>query len=172
MTTLNRISRPWYRHPWPWFLIALPASAVIAGSITAWLAVSTSDGLVVGDYYKQGLAIEKTMERSHHSAELGLEARIRLLADRLDLNLTSRVPGAVPDRVLVTISHPTRAGMDQTIVLSGAQGHFSGWHKGLTSGRWDIQIEDESHTWRLNGAANLPTETEIRIVPVISKPVD
>jgi len=172
MATLNKIPRPWYRQPWPWFLIAPPAVAVIAGIITIWLAVSTSDGLVVDDYYKQGLTIEKAMERSRRSAELGLEAHVRLSADRLDLDLSSKAPGAVPDRVLVTLSHPTRMGLDQTIVLSGAQGHFVGSHKDLTIGRWNIQIEDESRTWRLNGIANPPTETEIRIVPVISRPVD
>ena len=30
---------PWYRQAWPWFLISLPATAVIAGSFTFYLAV-------------------------------------------------------------------------------------------------------------------------------------
>ena len=29
---------PWYRQAWPWFLISLPATAVIAGSFTFYLA--------------------------------------------------------------------------------------------------------------------------------------
>jgi hypothetical protein len=40
---------PWYRQFWPWFIIALPASAVIAGFITLWLAISRPDHLVVDD---------------------------------------------------------------------------------------------------------------------------
>ena len=40
---------PWYRQFWPWFIIALPASAVIAGIITFYLAVSRPDQLVVDD---------------------------------------------------------------------------------------------------------------------------
>jgi hypothetical protein len=40
---------PWYRQFWPWFIIALPASAVIAGFITLWLAMSRPDHLVVDD---------------------------------------------------------------------------------------------------------------------------
>ena len=31
---------PWYRQFWPWFVIALPASAVIAGLTTVWIAVT------------------------------------------------------------------------------------------------------------------------------------
>jgi hypothetical protein len=40
---------PWYRQFWPWFIIALPASAVIAGFFTLWLAISRPDHLVVDD---------------------------------------------------------------------------------------------------------------------------
>ena len=55
--------RPWYREPWPWILMAGPAVVVVAGFFTLWLAVSTSDGLVVEDYYKQGLAINRVFAR-------------------------------------------------------------------------------------------------------------
>ena len=55
--------RPWYREPWPWILMSVPATAVVAGIITLWLAVSSADGLVAEDYYKQGLAINRVIER-------------------------------------------------------------------------------------------------------------
>ena len=34
---------PWYREPWPWLLMAGPAAVVVAGLITAWIAVKTDD---------------------------------------------------------------------------------------------------------------------------------
>ena len=40
---------PWYRQFWPWFIIALPASAVIASFFTLWLAISNPDQLVVDE---------------------------------------------------------------------------------------------------------------------------
>jgi hypothetical protein len=40
---------PWYRQFWPWFIIALPASVVIASFYTLWLAISNPDHLVVDD---------------------------------------------------------------------------------------------------------------------------
>ena len=48
---------PWYRQGWPWFLIALPATAVVAGIATLVIAAKTFDGMVVDDYYKEGQAI-------------------------------------------------------------------------------------------------------------------
>lgn len=45
---------PWYRQFWPWFIIALPASAVVASFITLWLAISNPDPLVIEhDDYQQ-----------------------------------------------------------------------------------------------------------------------
>ena len=49
---------PWYRQFWPWFIIMIPASAVIAGFITLWLAVSRPDHLVVDDGEYQRLNSE------------------------------------------------------------------------------------------------------------------
>lgn len=31
---------PWYRQFWPWFVISLPATAVIASLVTVWIAVA------------------------------------------------------------------------------------------------------------------------------------
>ena len=55
-------TRPWFREPWVWLLIALPASAVLGGMVTIWIAVDSDDGLVVDDYYKRGLEINKKLD--------------------------------------------------------------------------------------------------------------
>jgi hypothetical protein len=47
--------RPWYKEPWPWVAIAIPAAAVIASAITFYLAVSNPDYLVVEDGQYQEL---------------------------------------------------------------------------------------------------------------------
>ena len=41
--------RPWFREPWVWFIIALPACAVVGCAITIWLAITRPDYLVVDD---------------------------------------------------------------------------------------------------------------------------
>ena len=40
-------SRPWYREPWPWVVIAIPLLTIIASAFTFYLAISHPDHLVI-----------------------------------------------------------------------------------------------------------------------------
>ncbi|MCK9258389.1 MAG: FixH family protein [Azoarcus sp.] len=156
---------PWYKQGWPWFLIALPATAVVAGTITMVIAVRTWDGLVVDDYYKEGKAIVQTIERTERARELGLKALVQIRSEAVRIEVSAGDIDNVPGVIHLTIAHPTHGGSDQTLVLNGQGGVFEGAVAPLSTGRWLFQIENESRTWRMNGAAYLPTETEIRIDP-------
>ena len=46
---MNQPRKPWYKEPWPWVAIAIPASAVIMGFTTLYLAVSNPDPVIVDD---------------------------------------------------------------------------------------------------------------------------
>ena len=60
-TSTNAAADPWYRHPWPWLLMAGPAIVVVAGFLTLGFAIQSFDGLVADDYYKEGKAINMTL---------------------------------------------------------------------------------------------------------------
>ena len=47
MNADHPVQRPWYKEPWPWVIIAIPAAAVVMCVITFYLAVSNPDYLVV-----------------------------------------------------------------------------------------------------------------------------
>lgn len=145
-------ARPWYRERWPWILMAGPATAVVAGLFTAWLAVRSDDGLVVDDYYKQGLAINRTLGRSDAAERLGIEARLYLADGRVRVLL-----GAAAGRGALTLSlvHPTRAGMDQSLDLAALRtGVYEGRLRPLAPGRWHVVLEERD--WRLAGDWVLP----------------
>lgn len=163
-TTLTEKSiKPWYVQGWPWFLLALPTTAVIAGIITLVIAIRTSDGLVVDDYYKEGKAIVQTMNRSNRARELGLIAAMSIRSERIRIELTAREQGSLPSTLLLTLSHPTREGMDQHFEIRAEAGRYETGIAALNAGRWLIQIEDKDRTWRLNSAVFLPNQTEVRI---------
>lgn len=156
---------PWYRQAWPWFLISLPATAVVAGFATAWIAVASNDGLVVDDYYKQGLAIQMTIDRTREAARLGMRAELVFTANHVEVRLKSLTGGSVPDTLFLTVSHPTRGGMDQAISLVGSNGNYNAELAALHPGHWNILLEDEPRQWRLSGAMYLPSENHVRLEP-------
>jgi hypothetical protein len=67
--------KPWYRQFWPWFIIALPASAVIASFVSLWLAISNPDPLVVTEEDYQQLSSElkaQTNTQDKQEADAGV----------------------------------------------------------------------------------------------------
>lgn len=104
-------SRPWYREPWPWILMSGPFIVVIAALTTALIAVKTDDGLVTADYYKKGLSVNQTLMSSEQARKSGLTAGIRLADHGLFIRLQATDSAfSLPSLLLVSISHPTRAG--------------------------------------------------------------
>lgn len=56
-------AQPWWKFGHVWMVIAGPAIVVVAGTATAWLAVRQPDPVVAEDYYRQGIEINRTLER-------------------------------------------------------------------------------------------------------------
>ena len=61
MATPGTLARPWWRYGHVWMVIAGPALVVVASFITAYLAIVGQDPVVDEDYYRKGLAINKTL---------------------------------------------------------------------------------------------------------------
>jgi len=164
----NTDQQPWYRHPWVWLLIALPLSAVIGGIITIYLAVTTSDGLVVDDYYRHGKAINRVLARDRAAAEHGIEARITLDAvnNRVAVQLASR-DADLPDTLALAFLHPTTQGHDQQLRLARTgDDHYSGHLDDLQRGDWHLQLEADD--WRLSGRIRVPLESPAVLLPLDS----
>lgn len=158
---------PWYRQGWPWFLIAWPATAVVAGIATLIIAAKTFDGMVVDDYYKEGQAIVQTLGRVEQARKLGLSALLRVRSESIHVELSTTEPGSLPPSIRLTVAHPTRGGLDQEVVVGGSGGVYEVALRPLGTGRWLFVLEDEARSWRMDGAAYLPAETEIHIEPRI-----
>ena len=142
---------PWYREPWPWILMSGPAAVLVAGAVTTWIAFATSDGLVAQDYYKQGLAVNRVLEREESAARLGLTARVEFSGDRHRVSVT--LDGAEPGELSVRLTHATRAGFDQALRLArvGERRYEAAVPRELPPGRWNVHIEAPKGAWRLAG---------------------
>lgn len=168
MTSASTTQTPWYREPWPWILMAGPATVIVAGAITIWLAISTFDGLVVDDYYKRGLAINQVLARTANAQKLGIAADLDWdpRTGAIAMTAASTAGRELPAALRLALTHATRAGHDQTVTLSrGAGGRYTGRIDPLGPGRWQITLEDLPGEWRVKGALQVPQERNARLVP-------
>jgi hypothetical protein len=155
--TSDSLPTPWYRQFWPWFLIALPATAVIAGVATLIIAMHEPDGLVQDDYYKAGLAINQVLKRDRQAARLGVSALVRRDPERgwLTLELMSREPLNITS-LRLRLLHATRENFDRELELArGADGIFRARLGEVPAGEWNLQLQPMDSSWRLTGRMSL-----------------
>ncbi|MBF8270522.1 MAG: FixH family protein [Gammaproteobacteria bacterium] len=141
----------WYREPYVWLLIAIPLATVIASVITARLALQTDDGLVVDDYYKQGLEINRVLERDRRTEELGIAANLQLNEPQhtFRLFLTGNENFLPPETITLSFLHATRGGFDRKIQVSRTGNYlYQADLPELVKGRWHIQME--TGEWRVS----------------------
>jgi hypothetical protein len=145
-------TRSWRREPWPWILMSGPALVIVAGIVTTWLAVTTSDGLVSDDYYKQGLAINRSIARDERARALGLTAMVQLSEERTHVRVFLRGAADAPPRLRLALVHRTRAGQDQEVTLElSAPGVYEGRLAAAHGASWRIDLSDEARSWRISG---------------------
>jgi hypothetical protein len=141
---------PWYKEPYVWMLILFPMLAVIGGIATTILAVQSDDGLVVDDYYKHGLEINRTLERDQVALDYNLDADIQLDQKLEEVAITmSSAPGFVcPKNLSVTFLHATRSGLDKEVnMLLTQENIYRGNLSVLAAGKWYVHIQYDN--WRL-----------------------
>lgn len=142
--------RHWTREPYVWLILLFPLAAVVGGIITTWLAVTSDDGLVVDDYYKRGLEINRTLERDRVAQTYALKSIIQTTADdrQIRVILQGNPRFRAPQQISLRLLHPTRDGHDKTLLLEqDGKGLYHGDLPPLIKGNWHVLIEAED--WRV-----------------------
>ena len=144
-------TQPWYRQFWPWFLILLPGSVVVAGLTTLVLANRHADDLVVDEYYKDGLAINRKLEKQQRAEQQGISARFEFSGPGVDVTVSGPVdaPG-----LSLLLSHPLESDRDFQVELSRvAPGRYRGTLEQAVAPRWHWTLElPGGDGWRLDGS--------------------
>lgn len=145
---------PWYREPWPWILMTGPAIAVVAGFATMVIAFTNADPLVVDQYYKEGLAINRVLQRDRVALLRGYRATIVLNEERTLVRV--RVVGEMlPAELHLHFIHPTKSGLDRELSARQIQpGLYQGPVQLTDAVRWNVEVEDAQRQWRLTGVWN------------------
>lgn len=150
-------NEPWYRQFWPWFLILLPACAVVASLYSVLLAMRTTDSLVTSSDDGMDVVTARMLAAERFAAETGLEATLNIdtTSGSISVTVTAVEHFDKPKTLDLIFSHPTLAHRDQavtlTMALPDADGHstWSGHVVDLLTGRWYVVLKS-GDTWRLS----------------------
>jgi hypothetical protein len=159
---MSEIIQPWYRQFWPWFLIALPGSVVIASFGMLYLALSHDDSRVHDNYYREGLAINQRLAADRTAQQLGLRAQLRFDDEgHIALQLSGDL--VPPSQLQLQLIHPLDNQRDRTVALAHLGGSDYGIHLDAPpQGRWHLELSDPADArWRLRGSAHLGAGTDI-----------
>ncbi len=162
-TNTDRDTLPWYRQPWPWFLISIPAFAVVAGIATLILAIRSPNSLVVDDYYQEGLAINQELDRLKFARNLNMVGILR--ADERTISFSFTDSGDKHPRSLTLhVIHATRAELDRTYTLERVDdGRYRTLWEPLPSGRWYFRLAPDDNQWELRAQGRTEGPFQLRM---------
>ena len=154
----DRDTLPWYRQFWPWFVIFLPASAVVASLYTVSLAVRTTDSLVVESEDGMDVVTERNLAAERRALELDIAANISIDPESgaVTVGVDSGVASDWPTLLALEFSHPTVKARDLTLELTAAMPladgtpQWAGHFVSPPSGRYYVVLRS-GDDWRLAG---------------------
>ncbi len=161
--------QPWYRQFWPWFIIALLAFSVIAGLTTVWIALQTTDSLVVQSDDDIQAVAERRIDAERLATELGLAALVEIneTTGTVSAAMRSGTLDPVPATLDFELSHPAFAERDIQITLNKAMADDDGnpvWvgHVlAIPSGRFYAVLKS-GDAWRVTGEWQGESELVLR----------
>ena len=159
--------KPWYRHTWPWVLILIPFAAVLFGILMIYMVTRYPDDLMVDNYYKEGMAINRSLSMDARAQDLGVEAALIVSnAGQIRFSMT-----AATDTVIVLeLFHVTDREQDKVLILYPEFGMteenaviYSATNQDMdkllhSPGIWYLQLSGSDDQWRLRQRIQTPVQ--------------
>ncbi len=144
---------PWYKHLWPWIIIAILACSVTLTLSMVTIAVNNPDNLVNDNYYEAGKGINRSLDRERLAQTLQLRAKLHLdeLTGEVELLLTGN---SGPGTLELNLISPTQPEKDRKIVLARSDsepGRYIGQVTDKVEGRRFVELlgVEGDQTWRM-----------------------
>ncbi|MFG0632496.1 FixH family protein [Pseudomonas sp. xss_2] len=142
---------PWYKHLWPWIIIAILTTSVCLSLTMVSIAVRNPDNLVNDNYYEAGKGINRSLDRELLAQTLNLKARVYLdeLTGEVELRLTGN---SDPQTLELNLISPTQPGKDRKVTLARSEpGRYVGQLDDKVEGRRFVELlgSQDGHVWRL-----------------------
>ena len=147
-----------------WIMLALPASAVLAGLSTLAIALHSADRPLPPAYHWEGERLEEDFARARSAAALGIELTLTIAPQEGTCRLSLRHAPGDPAAIYLQLTHGVDAGLDRIVRLARvAAGEYRAGCAPIPAGRWRVSVEDEAHRWSVRGVADgTVTRLELR----------
>lgn len=152
------LKKPWYKEPWPWILMSGPATVVVAGCYTAWLAVSGAD-LVLDKNAPLKPVVVSSAQQVLQQAEvvIGADHKIRVFFDARDQ--------AKPASLQMLLTRADQQSEVQAVNLVADGGILTGTAAVLPQeGEWRVVLAPQTHEWRMESLWRPAHDKTLRMV--------
>ena len=148
---------PWYKHRWPWILMAGPAIVVCAAFYTFYLAQKYADDVVSDDYYKEGKYINMQLQRDVAAVQQHLNAQVLFNDEYTAAKVFIEGEFDRTQAIKLSLLHPAKKTNDQTVTLQALPSAVSGnkveymatFQQLPPAVHWYVRLEDETGKWRI-----------------------
>jgi len=156
---------PWYREPWPWFILGILGLGVFFGISILLIGLSNPPQMVRGEYERFGRGMVDVGSRTAMARELGLLGRLSERSGEWVLQLSADEVENLPDQLLLIIQHPVDAQQDRTVLLNRDS-------YGLFRGTWTepphhatLILQDLSQSWWISAHLGDIPESTLELIP-------
>ncbi|MBS0421258.1 MAG: FixH family protein [Proteobacteria bacterium] len=129
--------------------IALPAFAVLASVGTAWVAMTSGDPPLPGQYHWEGDRLDHDFADAHRAAALGLAATLDLQPAQGACHLTLQLASDMPTEVALDVISASRPELDRQMrfVRDRSSGNYTAACTPLPAGSWHLELRSSAGEW-------------------------
>lgn len=156
---------PWYKQPWPWFILAILGTSVALGTTMLVIATRNPPSLVADNYYEVGKGINTSLERENLATQLGMQASLKIDEGSGEVAL-QLVGESRPQQLVLSLLSPTQPEKDRRVVLQPqADGQYRGHLQDPVNGRRFVELigQEQGQDWRLFEEETLDKGSVIRL---------
>lgn len=157
---------PGYKQPWLWFILTPIIAVFFMGMTMLYIATTSHDGVVVDNFYKDGLSINVRKEQDLFAIEHQLKAQITLQQRQIRLKLEGNLE-PLPQQLHLQIIYPTQDDFDHEVILTRAGDLYLSALPENLKGRRQLQLHplNTDLMWRLHGEEVFPVTGPISLSP-------
>lgn len=161
-------NKPWYKHPWLWFVIAIPVVSLILSFTMLFTALTHKDSEVEGDWRKNKKAVQENFHRETYASALSIEAIVTINNQQITVQISSPHQldtDALPKQLNLVFAHPTHENKDLRLVLNQqANGLYQTTTPQTLTGRYYLDIN--TSVWRLKETIEMPLVAPLTVKPL------